>query len=357
LPAPIDRAHRRRSEFQPQPGVRRAAIAARRDLPFLNQTNGWGILMIFELRRAAPLGALCAALSQQALAHGFAGDRFFPATIQTDDPFVADEMSLPTLTKNPTDPSGGQSYSAEFDIAKRLTPRFGLTADYEWNYFQPKGAPATHGFGSLTTGAQYQLFVDAPHEVMALAGVDVTWGHTGAVNAGGADDHTTISPTLAWGKGFGDLPDALPWLRPFAITGNLAVDFPTRINSAGNLNQNVFNASFAIEYSLEFLQHHVRDIGLGPPFDRLIPLVEITTATPLNRGFNTGAGLTNGTGMATTGVIAPGLIWAGQYFQIGAEAIIPYGQGQGHGVGGVIQFHLFLDDLFPNSIGRPLLAR
>jgi hypothetical protein len=28
--------------------------------------------------------------SSDALAHGFAGDRFFPATILTDDPFVAD---------------------------------------------------------------------------------------------------------------------------------------------------------------------------------------------------------------------------------------------------------------------------
>ena len=211
--------------------------------------------------------------------------------------------------------------------------------------------------GGLETGAQYQLFIDGPHELMALAGIDVTWAHTGAVNRGGADDHTTLSPAFDFGKGFGDLPESLPWLRPFAITGNLSIDFPTRVNSAGNLNPNVFNAGFAIEYSLEFLQHHVRDLGLRAPFDRVIPLVEITTATPLNRGFNATAGGTNGTGYATTGVIAPGLIWAGQYFQIGAEAILPYGEGQGHGVGALVQFHLFLDDLFPNSIGRPLFAR
>ncbi len=184
------------------------------------------------------------------------------------------------------------------------------------------------------------------HEAMGLIGLNVTWGHTGAVNHGGADDHTTLEPTFDFGKGFGDLPDALTWLRPLAVTGNLSVDFPTKINSAGNLNQNIFNAGFAIEYSLEYLQHHVRDIGLGAPFDRLVPLVEITSATPLNRGGN-----------ATVGVIAPGLIWAGQYYQIGVEAIIPYGEGQGHGLGGLAQFHLFLDDIFPNSIGRPLFGR
>jgi hypothetical protein len=313
--------------------------------------------MRLAISTAALLAAIPLGFTGQAQAHGFAGDRFFPATLQTDDPFVADEMSLPTLTKNPTDPTGTQSYSVESDISKRITHDFGLTAAYQWNYFQPKGAAPQYGFGSLTTGAQYQLFIDGPAEAMGLIGLNVTWGHTGAVNHGGADDHTTLEPTFDFGKGFGGLPDALTWLRPLAVTGNLSVDFPTRINSAGNLNQNIFNAGFAIEYSLEYLQHHVRDVGLGAPFDRLVPLVEITSATPLNRGTNGAAGMTNGTGNATTGVIAPGVIWAGQHFQIGVEAIVPYGQGQGHGLGVLAQFHLFLDDIFPSSIGRPLFGR
>jgi hypothetical protein len=296
------------------------------------------------------------AIAHPAFAHGFAGDRFFPATLQTDDPFVADEMSLPTLTKNPSDPTGLQSYSVEADIAKRLTSDFGLTAAYSWNYAQPKGAPAQYGFGGLSTGAQYQLFINNEHEFMGLLGLDVDWGHTGAVNHGGADDHTTLSPVFDFGKGFGDLPDSLLWLKPFAITGNIGASFPTRINTDGDLNQNTFNAGFAIEYSLEYLEHHVKDVGLSAPFDRLIPLVEITSTTPFNRGFNPDTGLTNQTGNGTGGLIAPGLIWAGQYFQIGAEAMIPYGEGQGHGVGALLQFHLFLDDLFPNSIGRPVFS-
>ncbi len=153
--------------------------------------------------------------------------------------------------------------------------------------------------------------------MMGLVGLNETWGHTGAVNQGGADNFTTLEPAFDWGKGFGDLPDAVAFLQPFfAVTGNLSVDFPTKVFNAGALNQNIFNAGFAIEYSLEFLEHHVRDIGLRPPFDRLIPLVEITTATPLNRGTVLapgGAGFaTNNLGHATTGVIAPGLIWSGQ---------------------------------------------
>ena len=305
---------------------------------------------------AALAGAACLATPHAASAHGFAGDRFFPATLQTDDPFVADEASLLTVTKNPDDPTGGESYNLEADIAKRLTSDFGLTAAYSWNYFQPKGAPAQYGFGGLSTGAQYQLFVNDDHEFMGLLGLNVDWAHTGAVNQGGADDHTTLSPTFDFGKGFGDLPDSLPWLKPFALTGNIGISFPTRVNSAGSLNQDTFNAGFAIEYSLEYLQHHVKDVGLTAPFDRMIPLVEITTTTPINRGFNPDTGLTNGNGNGTVGVIAPGVIWAGQYYQIGTEAIVPYGEGQGHGVGFLVQFHVFLDDTFPDSIGRPVFG-
>ena len=56
----------------------------------------------------------------------------------------------------------------------------------------------------------------------------------------------------------------------------------------------------------------------------------------------------------TLGTIQPGIIWAGQYMQIGAEAIMPASRLTGHGYGGVVQLHFYLDDLFPNSIGRPL---
>jgi hypothetical protein len=88
----------------------------------------------------------------------------------------------------------------------------------------------------------------------------------------------------------------------------------------------------------------VRDVGLTAPFDRMIPLVEVSFSTALNRGL----------GGQTIGTIQPGIIWAGQYVQIGAEAIIPGSRITGHGYGDVVQLHLYLDDLFPNSIGRPL---
>jgi hypothetical protein len=153
-----------------------------------------------------------------------------------------------------------------------------------------------------------------------------------------------VSPLIDFGKGFGDLPESLPWLRPIAITGNLSFGFPTKTQSAGFPNPNLFNDGFAFEYSLEFLRHHVKDVGLTAPFDRMFPLVEVSLSTSLNRGL----------GGQTVGTIQPGIIWAGQYMQIGAEAIIPASRLTGHGYGGVVQRHFYLDDLFPNSIGRPL---
>jgi hypothetical protein len=284
-------------------------------------------------------------LTDCAHAHGFAGDRFFPATILTDDPFVADEMSLPTFTRTPAAVDGSHEYDLDVDLSKRLTPELGLTAGYGWKSVRPPGGPSVTGFGPLTTGLQYQLFVDAPHEAIGLANLSVTWAHTGRVAALAAPDFTTLTPGFDFGKGFGDLPHDLPWLRPFAVTGNLSVDLPTKTESAGVPNPNNFNYGFAFEYSLPYLNCCVKDIGLGPFFSHLIPLVEVAFSTPINR-------ITPG--VTTTGTIQPGVIWSGQYFQVGAEAILPATRASGHGIGGLVQLHFYLDDIFPTTIGRPI---
>src|SRR6266446_1235467 len=95
-------------------------------------------------------------LATDAVAHGFAGQRFFPATILTDDPFVADEMSLPTITRPPTGADGAQEIGIDVDLAKRITPDLGITIGQGWKYLQPMGLPAVTGLTGLHTGAQYQ---------------------------------------------------------------------------------------------------------------------------------------------------------------------------------------------------------
>ena len=288
--------------------------------------------------------AILLSANSAALAHGWAGQRFFPATILTDDPFVADEISLPQVTVTPPGPDGAQSTAVEIDLSKRITPNTGFVIGDQWQRLQPSGLPAVTGLGALHTEAQYQLFINGPHEALGLLGLNVIWAHTGRVQALGAPDFTTLAPTFNFGKGLGDLPRSLPYLRPIAITGNLGFGFPTKTESAGVPNPTTFNYGFAFEYSFSYLECCVKDIGLRAPFNQLIPLVEVAFTTPINRI----------PANQTIGTIQPGIIWAGQSFQIGAEAIIPANRFTGHGYGGVFQLHFYLDDLFPRSIGRPI---
>ena len=57
------------------------------------------------------------------------------------------------------------------------------------------------------------------------AGFAIEWGGTGEP-AVGAEPFNTYAPTIWFGKGFGDLPDSVKWLRPFAITGQIGYAIP-----------------------------------------------------------------------------------------------------------------------------------
>jgi len=103
---------------------------------------------------------------------------------------------------------------------------------------------------------------------------------------------------------------------------------------------------FAVEYSVPYLQSFVQDIGFREPFNRLIPVVEFAMLTALDRGAS-----------GTTGTVNPGLIWAGRYAQLAVEAVIPANNRSGDRVGAITQLHFFLDDLFPTTIGRPIVGR
>jgi hypothetical protein len=40
--------------------------------------------------------------------------------------------------------------------------------------------------------------------------------------------------------------------------------------------------------------------------------------------------------------------------QFGLEAVIPVNRESGRGVGVIGQVHFYLDDIFPNTIGKPI---
>ena len=292
--------------------------------------------------------------------HGFAGARFFPATLSTDDPFIADELSLPTISTIRTPDDGGtRETDISIDFAKRITPKLVLEIGQTFTSLDPRKGGSANGFGNLELGGKYELLESDAHEAIISAGLDVEIGGTGA-KAVGADSFTTWTPGIFFGKGFGDLPESVRFLKPLALTGLAGIAIPTSastrsvsfddVTGARELeverHPDVLEWGFALEYSIPYLQSQVQDLHLHAPFDRMIPLVEVALETPLDRG----------AGGQTTGTINPGVIWSGQYFQFGVEAVIPINERTGNNVGVIAQVHFYLDDLFPHSLGRPLFG-
>jgi hypothetical protein len=293
-----------------------------------------------------------------ALAHGFAGDRFFPATISTDDPFAASELSLPTISysRQPGSPPT-KTINFSSDLSLLVLPNVAVTLGDGYQWQKADGQSAQTGFNNFTANVLYEFFENDEHETILSAGLTTEFGGTGSRSVG-SSSFSTLTPIIYFGKGLGDLPTNLNLLRPFAVTGEFGLAMPTRssdrsvtFNAANGQTQvtsapnpDVFQWGFAVEYSLIYLQEHVKDIGLRAPFDRLIPLVEFSLSTPVDRH-----------GGTTTGTINPGIIWSGKYCQVGIEAVLPVNEHTGFNPGVVGQLHFYLDDILPKIFSKPLL--
>src|SRR6202034_4466289 len=101
-------------------------------------------------------------------------------------------------------------------------------------------------------------WINAPHEAIVSVGAECEIGGSRSRQIG-RDSGSTFTPTLYFGKGFGDLPDALKYVKPFAITGTVGESLPTLADPDS------LEWGFALEYSLPYLQTQVQDIGLGRP--------------------------------------------------------------------------------------------
>jgi len=314
-----------------------------------------------------PLAMLAAYLvaSTSAPAHEIVGKRFFPATLAIDDPGVNDEVALPTISVSKTgdDPSFKQlDISGEF--SKRITEDFAIAVAPTWSRLYAPGGPTVNGangFQNLETTFKYRLFKNAEHEFVMSAGLVIEWGGSGAQDVG-AERFNVYTPTLYFGKGFGDLPASLNWARPFAITGQFGYAIPGRSQRSTvtidpdtgdqdidtEFHARVFNWGGTLQYSMPYLKASVVDLGLPDFVNRLIPIVEASFQTPVSNTLSSGT--------VTTGTVNPGIIYAGNTFQVAVEAVIPINRQSGTSVGIIGQLHFFLDDIFPNSLGRPIFA-
>jgi hypothetical protein len=313
------------------------------------------------LRAMLCAGLIALAAGPLANAHEIVGNRVFPATLAIDDPGVADELSLPTVLfyKTGNNPSVRQlDISGEY--SKLITEDFAVSFSPTWSHIYAPGGPlgvGASGFQNIETTFKYRIYKNAEHEFVASVGLNVEWGHTGAQDVG-ADAFTAFTPTFYFGKGFGDLPAGMGWARPFAITGQVGYAIPsssatvTVDPTSGDVdtefNPRVLVWGASLQYCLPYLKASVVDLGLPDVVNRLIPLVEVSLQTPVSN-FAT-------TGTVTTGTVNPGLIYMGDTYQLALEAMIPVNRDSGTGVGVIGQVHFFLDDIFPNSIGKPLFG-
>lgn len=297
-------------------------------------------------------GALASA---DALAHGFAGKRFFPATPATEDPFVADELALPTVSQrrlgDSDEGAGVRETSTAAEYSKRLTPNLGI--GFSANHLRQHADDGTvsEGFDNWAASLKYQFYRNDPGEAIASVGLDWDIGGSGT-KAVGAESFSTFTPSLLVGKGFGELSEGAKFLRPLAVTGVFGLSLPSRSSSTtvdadGNAtveqHPDVLRIGGSLQYSLPYLHSFVKDIGMPEPFRRMIPLVELDMQKPIDR--ETGG---------WTGTVNPGVVWAGRYMQLGLEAVIPVNSRTGGGNGVLVQVHFFLDDLFPQSLGKPV---
>jgi hypothetical protein len=313
------------------------------------------------LRAALCAGPLAFAAIVAASAHEIVGNRMFPATLAIDDPGVADELSLPTvaLYKTGDNPSVKQlDISGEY--SKLITEDFAVSFSPTWSHIYAPGGPlgvGASGFQNIETTFKYRVFSNAEHEFVASVGLDIEWGGSGAQDVG-ADRFTTYTPTFYFGKGFGDLPGSVGWVRPFAVTGQVGYAIPgsnatvTVDPTSGDIdtefNPRILTWGASLQYSLPYLKASVVDLGLPDVVNRLIPLVEVALQTPVSNFASSGT--------VTTGTINPGLIYVGDTYQLALEAMIPVNRDSGTSVGVIGQVHLFFDDIFPNSIGRPIFG-
>jgi hypothetical protein len=289
----------------------------------------------YFLRLHAAALALIAAsllLPCDADAHGIVGDRFFPATIASDDPFAADELALPTISL------GNHEEDYDFEYTKTIFPHVAVSIGGGYVDSHPPGGPDASGWDNFEITPMWQFVTDADSEFVASAAMSFEIGGSGSRAT--ADTFTTYTPKFLFGKGFGNLPDSVAWLRPLAVTGVVGYAIPGTATESKRLEW-----SGAVEYSLLYLQTNVRDQGFSSVVAQLTPVVEFSFETPTDAG-----------GGGTTGTINPGLIWSGQYTQLGIEAVIPLNHASGDNVGLLMQLHFYVDDIFPHSLGSPIFG-
>src|SRR3984893_11299936 len=313
-------------------------------------------------RAAAVPGFLLLLATCSEASAAYVGDRFFPSTLATTVPTPADFYNPPYFVKLP-DTATTHEIDIPSTYSRLVTKDWGVFFTETFRILDVANKGRLSGFDNLVIGTQYQLYTNPEHQFVFTVGGTAAIGGTGA--PGIASSFSTLTPTIYIGKGFGDLPDSVAWLRPLTISATAAVAVPTEsstLTSLGTINlpradtgaftsltplptgtttlfeslhPKILQFGFAVEYSLVSNQYTgANRTGTRYP-EGWVPLVEFTTATPLNGPL---AG-------RTTGTVNPGAIWVSRYLQVGVEAIIPMDAHSGRDLGARARGHLSLCEM------------
>lgn len=287
------------------------------------------------------LALILVALTAPSLAgaHGFAGKRFFPATLSFDDPFAQDEFDV-LFNTMPNVNEDGDSIdinSLSVEYAKSITPGIALSVGTAYNRLKFADDSSEHGFDNIELSGKFMGRVDEQSESVWSYGLDIDLGGTGSHGIG--EDFTVYSPSFYFGKGLGNAFDNASYLRPLAFTGKIAVALPDQGDQPRSLD-----TAFSVQYSLTYLESFVKDVGLPQALRNALLLVELPLQTCLDQGCDGDM----------TGTINPGIIFFNKSGQLSVEAVIPANDRTGDSVGALFQLHLYLDDLFPHTLGKPI---
>jgi hypothetical protein len=318
-------------------------------------------------------GAFAAAASLAGIgpahSHTIVGNRVFPATLSIDDPGVNDELAIPSFAyiANP-DNSNEFDYGFEWQktITYNLSFSIGSALTHLVNTVRPDGTiGGLTGWQNIETQLKYVPYQNAEHEFIVSVAGSAEWGHTGNASVG-AEPFTSLTAKGFVGKGFGDLENE--WLRPFAVTGEVDYTWSTHpIDVTGvdpdtglvsiDRTPTVLTYGATLQYSLLYMNAFVHEV---PEFFRnLIPTFEVVFSTPVSN-IGPSVPLSIPGTHETTGVYGPGLYYIGRLgpisFELGAVAAIPINRASGRHVGALAILDLFFDDMFPDTLGKPLFG-
>ncbi|MFQ5913864.1 MAG: hypothetical protein ACE5JS_11830 [Nitrospinota bacterium] len=295
----------------------------------------------FESKLTGLLAALVATLvlatSTAASAHGIVGPRLFPEPFATEDANPANEFVIAKPSYLPTEE--GHEFEYEFLVEKTIFERTSI--GFESGYVREKEEEESEsGFENLEVFIKQAFFKSPMHEFI-FSGI-----LAGEINTGdediGAEELPAVEVRFSVGKGLGDIPDNLKYLRPISIQADSGITIPIGSGTEEE-TADVLSYNFTLVYSMLYLATMVKDLGLPYFFNRLFPVVEFNFQTTLQGPEREG----------TSGFIRPGFFWVGKFFEAGLAANVPIDNEESDGTGFVGIFTIFLDDVFP-ALRKPL---